>query len=72
MIMYFKLRKMRNERKYTVKYMADILKISKPFYSQLETGSRRLSYDMAVKIAKIFDCKPDDIFYEDHKLQMAH
>lgn len=64
--MYFKLRRMRKENKYTVQVMADTLNISKPFYSQLETGCRRLSYDMAVNIAKIFDCKPDEIFYEDH------
>ena len=69
--MYFKLRCLRKKNKYTVKNMADMLAISKPFYSQLETGSRRLSYDMAIKISKIFDSKPDDIFYEDHIKQMV-
>lgn len=70
--MYFKLRRMRKENKYTVQVMADTLNISKPFYSQLETGCRRLSYDMAVRIAQIFNCKPDEIFYDDHKKRMKY
>ena len=45
--------------------MAEMLKISKPYYWQLEHGHRRLTYEMAVKIARIFDTKPDDIFYKD-------
>ena len=48
--------------------MADKLGISKAFYSQLENRTRRLSYDMAIKISKIFNSKPDKIFYEDSKL----
>ncbi len=64
--MYLKLKQMRNELGYTSQYMADKLKISKPFYSQIENGHRRLTYDMATKIAKIFKVKPDDLFYKDH------
>lgn len=62
--MYQKLRKLRNEKNYTTEEMAKMLGISKPYYSQLENQVRRLSYDMAIKIAYIFDKKPDDIFYE--------
>lgn len=47
--------------------MAKRLNISKVFYHQLETGQRRLSYEMAFKIASIFNLKPDDIFYDDYK-----
>ena len=36
-------------------------------YCQIENGQRRLSYQMAVKIAKIFNLKPDDIFYNTFK-----
>ena len=64
--MYLKLRNLRLEHKYTTGFMADELGISKPFYSQIESGKRRLSYDMAVRISKIFKAKPDAIFYEDH------
>lgn len=65
--MYYKLRKIRNDNKLTTREMAEKLCISKPFYCQLENRSRRLSYDMAIRIADIFKLKPDDIFYNDHK-----
>lgn len=64
--MYLKLKNLRLEHKYTTAFMADALGISKPFYSQIESGKRRLSYDMAIRIAKVFKTKPDNIFYEDH------
>ncbi|MBR3198545.1 MAG: helix-turn-helix transcriptional regulator [Bacilli bacterium] len=61
--------KIRKKHNYTCTYMAEQLKISKPFYWQIENKKRRLSYDMAVKIACIFNLKPDDIFYKDFKKQ---
>ncbi len=61
------LKDMRMKNNFTCEYMANHLKISKPFYWQIENGKRRLSYKMAVKIAKIFGCKPDDIFYNEFK-----
>lgn len=64
--MHKKLKELRLKNHYTSKIMADKLKISKPFYSQLENDKRKLTYDMAIKIAKIFNTKPDKIFYEDH------
>lgn len=64
--MYKKLKEERYKNKYTAKQMSELLHISKPFYCQLENGSRRLSYDTAVKIAKIFKTRPDKIFYNDH------
>ena len=65
--MYNKLKQLRKMNKYTTKEMAEKLNISKPFYSQLENKKRRLSYEMAIKIADIFELKPDDIFYENMK-----
>ncbi len=64
--MYQKLKEMRKKKHYTTSVMAEKLGISKPFYSQLENGSRKLSYPMAVKIASIFQVKPDTIFYQDY------
>ena len=64
--MYQKLKEMRKKKHYTASIMAEKLGISKPFYSQLENGSRKLSYPMAVKIASIFQVKPDTIFYQDY------
>lgn len=60
-----KLAEIRKEKNFSCQYMANQLKISKPFYWQLEHEQRRLSYDMAFRIARIFDLKPDDIFYEE-------
>lgn len=61
------LKTIRNKHNYTSLDMAKMLKISKSYYSQIENGRRKLSYDMAIKIANIFNMKPDDIFYNDHK-----
>lgn len=62
-----KLKQLRTKNKYTTQLMAEKLGISKPFYSQIENHKRRLSYEMAIKIANIFKLKPDDIFYNDMK-----
>lgn len=64
-----KLKEIRAQYGHTSRDMAAMLKISKPFYSQIENGRRRLSYDMAIKISKIFNMTPDEIFYEDHKIK---
>ena len=61
------LKQIRKNNKLTHQDMAEKLKISKAFYWQIENGKRRLSYLMAVKIAKIFNMKPDEIFYEEYK-----
>ena len=37
------------------------------FYWQIENDKRRLTYDMAMKIANFFKTTPDEIFYEDFK-----
>ena len=65
--MYLKLKELRKQKKYTTNDMAEKLGISKPFYCQIENQKRRLSYEMAVKIAAIFKKKPDSIFYENYK-----
>lgn len=59
-----KLESRRNEYKYSCDKMAHILGISKTYYWQIEKEKRRLTYDMAVKIANIFNTTPDDLFYE--------
>ncbi len=65
--MYKKLKELRKQNKLTTKLMAEKLNISKPFYSQIENQNRRLTYEMAIKIADIFKLKPDDIFYDEVK-----
>lgn len=58
-----KLKKLREENHYSIYDMGRILNISSSYYSQLEHKRRRLYYDMAIKIASVFNLKPDDIFY---------
>lgn len=54
----------------TCQDMADTLKISKSYYWQIENNSRKLSYEMAVKISTIFETTPDKIFYEEYKQKL--
>lgn len=62
-----KLRDARIRNGLTHQTMADTLKISKSFYWQIENNRRRLSYDMAIKIANIFKTTPDQLFYDEYK-----
>lgn len=61
---YEKLKKVRENYGFSYEDMASKLGISKCYYWQLEHKKRRLYYDMAKKIARIFQLKPDDLFYE--------
>ena len=63
-----KLKKIRKIQGYTIYSMANKLKISPTYYSQIENKKRRLNYEMSIKIANIFNKKPDDIFLKNsHK-----
>ena len=61
----YKLYRIRKEKGYTMEYMSQKLGIGKAHYCLLENKKRRISYDMAVKIAAVFNLKPDDLFYVD-------
>lgn len=63
----YELKKLRNQQKYSCEYMAKILNISKTYYWQIENGTRRVPYDMAIKLAEFFHTTPDHLFYEDTK-----
>jgi len=60
-----KLKSIRVSHKMTYKQVADEVGITKEYYWQIENGKRRLSYDLAVKIARVFGKTPDDIFLAD-------
>lgn len=59
-----KLKKLRIQKNYSIKEMADRLNISTAYYCLIENKKRNLYYDMAVRIADIFNMKPDDLFYK--------
>lgn len=59
-----KLKDLREKYNYTVKDMAEKLNISPAHYCLIENKKRNLYYDMAIKIAGVFNLKPDDIFYK--------
>ena len=61
------LKEYRIKNNLSYKNMADKLGISKTFYWQIENDKRRLSYERAIEIAKIFKVTPDEIFYEELK-----
>ena len=58
------LKKVREQSKLTAAEVAEKVGITKGYYSMIENGKRGLSYTIAVKIADVFDMKPDEIFFE--------
>ena len=58
------LKKYRIKNKLSYQAMGNLLGISKTFYWQIENKKRRLYYKVAIKIARVFNLKPDDIFYD--------
>ncbi len=58
------LKSLRIQNAFTYQQMADKCGICKAYYWQIEHNNRRLSYELAKKIANIFKLRPDDIFYE--------
>lgn len=61
--MYLKLKSIRKNNMLTIYDMAEKLNISYVQYYYIENKKRILYYDMAIKIARIFNMKPDQIFY---------
>lgn len=59
-----KLKNLRLEKNLTLKNVAEKLDITLEYYWMLENGKRNLSYDMACKIAAVFNSTPDDIFFD--------
>ncbi|MGP4073820.1 helix-turn-helix transcriptional regulator [Piscibacillus sp. B03] len=59
-----KLKQTRTRHGMTCQDVANEVNISKEHYWMIENGKRRLSYDLAVKIARVFNKNPDDIFLQ--------
>lgn len=59
-----KLKEIRTNERLTYQEVADQVGISKEYYWMIENGKRRLTYELAVKIAKVFKSSPDYIFLD--------
>lgn len=55
---------MRLQHSLTCQQIADEAGISKEYYWMIENGKRRLTYELAVKIANVFKSSPDYIFLD--------
>ena len=64
------LKRLRKKKKISCEDMGNMIGVSKVYYWQLENDKRRLTYDMAVKIAHVFNTKPDSVFYEETKIRI--
>lgn len=58
-----RLKELRLSKGMTLKDIAEELDISLEYYWMLENEKRKLSYEMACKIAAIFQKTPDQIFF---------
>lgn len=45
-------------------YIANLVDLSETTFSKIVSGKIKPNYKVAQKIAKILDCKPDDIFFD--------
>lgn len=63
----FKLQNLRKAHNMSYETVAKEIGICKAYYCQIENGNRRLYYDLALKIARVFNLKPDDLFYDYYK-----
>ena len=63
----FKLQNLRKINNLSYEDVAKQVGICKAYYWQIEHGNRRLYYDLSLKIAQVFNLKPDELFYDYYK-----
>ncbi len=57
-----KMRQLRVEQGFTMKYLAKKLGISLSHYSQVEVGDKQPSLNLALRIKRTLNCNDDSIF----------
>lgn len=67
-----RLREIRMENSLTLKELGTRLGKSKQYMSELERGNIRLTYDMALRIAQVFDTTPDGLFLSSMSNETVH
>lgn len=60
--MVTKMEKKRQEKGYTQQYVADNIEVSVGCYNMYENNQRKIPKEKAELIAKLLNCKVDDIF----------
>ncbi len=58
---YPNIKALRIQNNYKQEYVADILGVSQPEYSKIETGSRRIDAYIITELCKLYDVKMDDL-----------
>lgn len=58
------LRKLRKAKGFTQKQLADLVDVSDSMISQLESGVKDPSFELALKIAEVLDCESADLVTE--------
>jgi transcriptional regulator with XRE-family HTH domain len=61
MTKYPNIKALRIQNNYKQEYVADILGVSQPEYSKIETGSRRIDAFIITELCKLYDVKMDDL-----------
>jgi len=63
-----KLKKRIGERGFKQRFIASKIGISETTLSKIVNGKIKPNYKIALGIAKLLECKPDDIFFEEINL----
>ncbi len=56
------LKAARKAKGYTQKQVADMLSMAQQQYSRYENGVYEINYDLMLRLCKIFDITPNDLF----------
>lgn len=66
--MRVKLQRMRESQGYTQQTMSDAVGISRSHYSQIETGEKNPSLEIAMRIKDVLGYYNDDIFFNSKRV----
>ena len=66
------LGKARKRMRLTQEVVAREIGISRSFYGLIETGKRRPTYGMAVKLAELLKCPIGDLFFDIEGFKLNH
>jgi len=65
MVSEAKIKRLRDNKGWSQDYMAEVLGMSQPAYSKLESGHTKLTFDKASQLAKVFEIEPEYFFSSD-------